>query len=88
VGSYAIDTSGLYSSQQGYDISYVNGTATITAATVATVVTTDNAPLLQAQQSEQATQTRTAPVVTSALDSQALEVQSCGVHLPDGMACQ
>jgi len=85
VGSYAIDTSGLYSSQQGYDISYVNGTATITAATV---VTTDNAPLLQAQQSEQAIQTRTAPVVTSALDSQALEVQSCGVHLPDGMACQ
>jgi len=34
VGSNSIGTSGLYSGQQGYDIRYVNGTATITAATL------------------------------------------------------
>ncbi len=34
VGSYAVSTSGLYSGQQGYDISYADGTATITAATL------------------------------------------------------
>ena len=34
VGSYSVGTSGLYSGQQGYDISYVNGTATITRASL------------------------------------------------------
>ncbi|WP_411877753.1 YDG domain-containing protein [Polaromonas sp. YR568] len=34
VGSYAVSTSGLYSGQRGYDISYVGGTADITAATL------------------------------------------------------
>jgi filamentous hemagglutinin family protein len=34
VGSNSIGISGLYSGQQGYDIRYVNGTATITAATL------------------------------------------------------
>ncbi|SFU51919.1 filamentous hemagglutinin family N-terminal domain-containing protein [Polaromonas sp. YR568] len=34
VGSYAVSTSGLYSGQQGYDISYEDGAATITAATL------------------------------------------------------
>ncbi|WP_411877754.1 beta strand repeat-containing protein [Polaromonas sp. YR568] len=40
VGSYAVSTSGLYSGQQGYDISYVNGAATITAATLTVSGTT------------------------------------------------
>jgi filamentous hemagglutinin family protein len=34
VGSYGFGISGLYSGQQGYDILYVDGTATITAATL------------------------------------------------------
>jgi hypothetical protein len=34
VGSYSIVVSGLYSGQQGYDLSFVAGTATVTAATL------------------------------------------------------
>ncbi|WP_242478459.1 YDG domain-containing protein [Rubrivivax gelatinosus] len=34
VGDYTISTSGLYSGQQGYDLQFVDGTATITAATL------------------------------------------------------
>ena len=88
VGSYSIDTSGLYSSQQGYDISYVNGTATITAATA---TTTDNTQLSEVQQSQQTTPQGTTPTSALALaaaTSRELNVQSCGMRLPDGMACQ
>ncbi|WP_371437599.1 GLUG motif-containing protein, partial [Polaromonas sp.] len=34
VGSYSIAVSGLYSGQQGYDLSFVGGTATVMAATL------------------------------------------------------
>ncbi|WP_421954681.1 YDG domain-containing protein [Polaromonas sp.] len=40
VGSYSIAVSGLYSGQQGYDLSFVGGTATVTAATLTTGGTT------------------------------------------------
>ncbi len=39
-GSYTISVSGLYSNQQGYDTSYVNGTLAINSAVTAPVATT------------------------------------------------
>ena len=131
VGSYAVNTSGLYSGQQGYDIRYVNGTANITATppvtgpanisatppvtgpanitvtlpvtgpanisatppvtgtdniSAATPVTgTDNTRLTQLQQSLQAPQPGTTLDAASA--SRGLNVQSCGIRLPDGLVC-
>jgi filamentous hemagglutinin family protein len=40
VGGYSIGISGLYSGQQGYDLSFVGGTATVTAAVLTTSGTT------------------------------------------------
>ncbi|WP_411883170.1 YDG domain-containing protein [Polaromonas sp. YR568] len=40
VGSYSIGISGLYTGQQGYDLSFAGGTATVTAAVLTTSGTT------------------------------------------------
>ncbi|MBZ8138988.1 filamentous hemagglutinin [Rubrivivax gelatinosus] len=41
VGSYTLNASGLYSVQQGYDLSFVNGTATITAKAITGAIVAD-----------------------------------------------
>src|SRR5690606_14066436 len=41
-GSHAIGVEGLYSSQQGYDINYVDGSLTITPATLTLNAVTDH----------------------------------------------
>jgi hypothetical protein len=91
-GSYSLSASGL--SAGNYALTYVDGVLVVSAAAatpittpIATLTTTtDTTALTQAQQSQQATQPGN-PFVAASATSPALDVQSCGVRLPDGMAC-
>ena len=85
-GSYSLSASGL--SAGNYVLTYVDGTLVVNAATVPTA-TTDNTPLTQVQKSLQATQPGTSPDASAltSVTSFALDVQSCGIRLPNGMVC-
>jgi filamentous hemagglutinin family protein len=106
VGSYSIAVSGL--SAGNYALTYVDGSLVVNAAAATTTTTTTagNTQLTQVQQNLQAPQPGTALVTASALatdelsnnpqedvtlastaTSRVLDVQSCGIRLPDGLVC-